>query len=89
MSTTEQEEVKVSKAVKEATTLKETGFPVNTPDGVVMATGKNDDGTIETEIGTMEISDDAHLLQPVGTAEAQAKAAADEADSSKKTASKS
>jgi hypothetical protein len=88
-TSTEQEEVKISKAVKEATTLKDSGFPVNTAEGVIMATAKNPDGTIETEMGTMEISDDPHVLQPAGTAEANAKAAAKTAAAEEKSAAKS
>jgi hypothetical protein len=95
------EEIKQSDAVKEATTLKETGFPVTVanPDGSmeqVMATKSLDPDTgetvIEGENGPLEISDDAHVLQPAGTAEAQATeaaATADTTDSTKKTSSRS
>jgi hypothetical protein len=96
MSTTTQEGIKQSKAVTEATTLKETGFPVTVAgaDGSteqVMATKTVDPDTgetvIEGENGVLEISDDAHVLQPEGTAEAQAKAAATASDTSSTTKS--
>jgi hypothetical protein len=100
VSTTQQEGIKQSKAVQEATTLKETGFPVTVAgaDGSteqVMATKAVDPETgetvIEGENGVLEISSDAHVLQPEGTAEAQAKAAADAGteDTTKRSTAKS
>ena len=83
------EETKQSQAVKDATTLEEHGFPVNTPDGQVMATKNVDPETgetvIEGENGTLEISEDPHILQPEGTADADAKKAASASDTQQKS----
>jgi hypothetical protein len=64
----------VSESVIEAGTLPAAGFPIDTLEGRVMATAKNPDGTIETESGTLERSQSAHVYQEAGTAEKQREA---------------
>lgn len=80
----------VSDSVIEAGTSEHHGFPVDTLEGRIMATGKNPDGTIETEKGTMEPSTaDPMIYQPVGTAEKEAKAAQATQEAASKSTAKS